>query len=738
MAAGGVSLMQLLRPHWKLLAVAFAAMVVQSAADLLEPWPLKVIFDYVLGSKPMPGWLAEQMPADGDALAVLRIAAIAVIVIAVVGAISSFTEKYLATTVAKRVGYELRHMLYHHVQRLSLSFYEQRQTGDMVVRLTSDIDATEDLISSAALGIVLNIMTLAGMMGVMFYLDWRFSLIGLSVAPFLFVVVYRFTRRIKKAARAVKQKESELASVVQESISSVRVVKAFAREDFEENRLDRHSQESVALGLRARSIKARLPPLVDVIVAIGTCLVLWFGVRLVLDGRLTSGALLVFILYLGKMYKPMKDLSKMADTLSKAAVGFERIAEILNIERQVRDRPGARPAPPFKGRIEFAHVRFGYAPEQTVLNDVSLLVEPGQRAALVGLTGSGKSTLIGLIPRLYDTLDGQISIDGQDVRSYTLASLRRQVSFVLQEAVLFHATVAQNIAYGKPGATREEIVRAATLANADEFIARLPQGYDTLIGERGDTLSGGQRQRIAIARAIIRDAPILLLDEPSAALDPQSEELVFQGLSRLLEGKTSITIAHRLATVRCADVIFVLNDGVISERGTHEQLLALNGLYARLYRMQFRTKDAVEPVASVGDLAHGRCFLCDRAQRASTTGASHRCPCCGLTSRRGPAQSCPCRIGVLEFPRPHGRVEPARLRRHARRDARGVPEDAQCARTLYSVAGSEANRATLSGTPHTARPESPCDICERSRSDGENLPHRMAGDLRDTVKPAGL
>jgi ATP-binding cassette subfamily B protein len=299
----------------------------------------------------------------------------------------------------------------------------------------------------------------------------------------------------------------------------------------------------------------------------------------------------------------MKDLSKMADTLSKAAVGFERIAEILNIERQVCDRPGALPAPPFKGRIEFANVRFGYAPEQTVLNDVSLLVEPGQRAALVGLTGSGKSTLIGLIPRLYDTLGGQILIDGQDVRSYTLASLRQQVSFVLQEAVLFHATVAQNIAYGKPGATREEIVRAATLANADEFISRLPQGYDTLIGERGDTLSGGQRQRIAIARAIIRDAPILLLDEPSAALDPQSEELVFQGLARLLEGKTSITIAHRLATVRRADVIFVLNDGVISERGTHEQLLALNGLYARLYRMQFRTKDAVEPVAHEEDLA---------------------------------------------------------------------------------------------------------------------------------------
>ncbi|MDT7542059.1 MAG: ATP-binding cassette, subfamily bacterial [Acidobacteriota bacterium] len=596
-----VRIRHLLHPHRAALSVAFVAVVFEGLTDLLDPWPLKVVLDYVLGPKHAPAWLARLAVATfGEGKqSLLTLAAASVILIALVSAVSTYAEKYLTTSIGQRIMHELRNILYHHIHRLSLAYHDRQETGDLIVRVTSDIDAIQDFISSALLGIIVNILTLVGMLCVMFYLDWSFTLISLAVTPLLFVVVYTSTRRIKTAARAVKRKESRIASVVQESLSSIRIVKAFAREDYEERRLERESLESVELALRARSAKAKLTPAVELIVAVGTCFVLWYGAHQVLAGRITAGAMMVFILYLGKLYKPMRDLSKMTDTLSKSAIGFERVREILGTESRVRDLRGARRAPAFKGLIEFEHVDFGYTQDRLVLSDLNLRIEPGQSVALVGPTGAGKTTVVSLISRLYDPLKGSVKIDGEDVRRYTLKSLRSQISFVLQESCLFRAPVWENIAYGKLGASREEIMRAARLANAHEFIEQLPEGYNTVVGERGETLSGGQRQRIAIARAIIGGAPILLLDEPSSGLDAESERIVFEALARLMEGKTSVVIAHRLSTIRRADVIFVVRDGTVVEHGKHEELLARGGLYAQLYETQFKTQEEGEAAVPV-------------------------------------------------------------------------------------------------------------------------------------------
>jgi subfamily B ATP-binding cassette protein MsbA len=587
-----IRITDLLFPHWPSLTLAFVAVIGESATDLLEPWPLKVVFDYVFGSKHMPDWLASIVQFIGtDKLSILNFAAIAVILIALFGAISSYGEKYLTTSVGQWVMHDLRSVLYSHIQKLSLAYHDQKRTGDLISRVTSDIDAVQNLISNVLLGMLVNVLTLIGMLGVMFYLNWQFTLIAMVVAPGLFWVVYHYTRRIKEASRDVRRKEGEVVSVLEEVLSSIRVVKAFAREDYEQERFEQRSLESVQRSLAARSLKAKLSPLVEVIVACGTCLVLWWGSRLVVSGALTSGELLVFLLYLGKMYKPMRELSKMTDTISKADVGWERIREVLENEDRVRNLPGARKASKFRGNIEYEHVAFSYSSEQPLLKDLSMNIKAGQLAALVGPTGAGKTTIVSLLPRFYDLTGGVIRIDGEDVRKFKIKSLRRQISFVLQESMLFRATIWQNIAYGKPEATREEIIRAAQMANAEEFILRMPEGYDTMVGERGVTLSGGQRQRITIARAIIRNAPILVMDEPSSGLDAESEELVFDALSKLMADRTSIVIAHRLATVSRADVIFVIDGGRVAEQGTHQELLARGGLYSRLYELQFRREE---------------------------------------------------------------------------------------------------------------------------------------------------
>jgi ATP-binding cassette subfamily B protein len=584
-------ILDVIRPHWKQLTLALVAVLGQTVTDVAEPWPIKVIVDNVLQAKAVPGLLGRMIVRifGHNPHAVLNFAVASVAGIALIGAVSGYYEKYLTTSVSQLVGHDLRRTLYHHLQRLGLAEHDSVRTGDMISRVTSDIEAIQDFIDSALLGMLVSVLTLVGMVGVMWYLNWRFTLIALAVMPVLFVIVYRYTRRIKKASRAVRKQEGELLSVAQEALTSIRVVKAFAREDYEQERFDSESLANVEAGLQARSVKAKLAPVVQIIVAAGTCLVLGYGARLVLARKLTVGQLIMFLMYLGNMYKPMRDLSKMSDTVSKAIVGYERVYEVLEIESRVRDAPGARPAPTFSGQIEFNRVSFSYFADEAdkqVLKDVSFKVDAGQVAAIVGPSGTGKTTIVSLIPRFYDPTSGQVVIQGADIRRYRLKSLRDQMSFVLQETLLFRATIAENIAYGRPGASFREIKRVAELANASEFIDAMPNGYHTMVGERGVTLSGGQRQRIAIARAVIRNTPILILDEPTTGLDAVSEQAVMEALDRLMKGRTCVVIAHHLATIRKADVIFVLKDCELVEHGAHDALLARNGVYADLYRVQ--------------------------------------------------------------------------------------------------------------------------------------------------------
>ena len=558
-----------------------------AATDLLEPWPVKIVVDFAIQSKKMPGWMIALVSRIGeDKLAILTFAVAAVALVAVMGALFSYLQNYLTTSVGQRIMHDLRRTVYHHIQRLSLAEHDEKQTGDLISRVTTDIDSIQDFVTTALLGIVTNVLTLLGIVSIMLFASWRFTLVSLAVAPVLFGIVYFFTRRIKTAAREVRKKESALISTVQEVFSSIRVVKAFAREDYEEQRFARQSLDNVEAALEARGMKMMLSPVVDVVVASGTCLMLAYGARMVMANELTVGDLMVFLAYLRMMYKPMRELSKMTDTASKAGIGFERVREILETESAVRDTPRARAARDFKGKIEFDQVSFGYTPHQVVLKDLTFQIEPGQVAAFVGKTGGGKTTIINLIARFYDPISGTVRIDGADIRTFTLKSLRDQISFVLQDTLLFHAPVWQNIAYGRPQASRADIVSAAELARADEFITKMPDGYDTMVGERGVTLSGGQRQRIAIARAVIRNAPILILDEPTIGLDAESEGAVMEALQGLMKGRTSIIIAHHLGTILKADTIFVMKNHALVEQGTHDELLAGGGVYADLYQIQ--------------------------------------------------------------------------------------------------------------------------------------------------------
>ncbi|HSF59907.1 MAG TPA: ABC transporter ATP-binding protein [Candidatus Binatia bacterium] len=587
-AAGKTRLVrELLVPYRGWLLIILLAMLVETAMSLAAPWPLKVILDNVIGTHKAPAWLSGFGSLLGEnKMALAAVAGIATVLIAALGAVASYIDNYYTESVGQRVAHDLRMRVYDHLQHLSLGYYDSHQTGALLSTITDDIKTIQGFASSATLGILIDLLTIVGMLGVMLWLEFDFALIAVGATPFLVLFVVRLNRAVKRATHEVRHHQSDIVAVVQQGLESIRVVNAFGRQQLEESRLYDVSQATMDAALKARRVKSLISPGVDIAVALCTGFVLWRGTALLLADVMTVGALTVFLAYLAKFFKPVQDLAKMSNTLAQTAVALERVQAILNTQAFVPERPDARQPEPLRGAVVFDHVAFAYDPAAPVLRDISFAIAPGQLVGIVGATGGGKSTVVELIPRFYDPVAGSVRIDGVDVRDYKLDGLRSQIGFVLQDTVLFRGTVRDNIAYGRPDASEDEIIAAAKLANAHEFIDRMPKGYDTLVGERGLTLSGGQRQRIGIARAIIRNAPILILDEPTAALDTESEKLVIDALERLMQGRTVITIAHRLSTIRDAHKIIVLKDGVVAEEGTHEDLVARGGFYAELYRVQ--------------------------------------------------------------------------------------------------------------------------------------------------------
>lgn len=582
--------LEMLRPYRGWLIIVFLAMLVEIAMSLAAPWPLKLVLDDALGSHHLPAWLdwAHDYGIGRHTLGVALFAGIATLVIAVIGAIATYIDNYYSTSVGQWVANDLRIRIYAHLHRLSLRYYDKAKTGALMSTITTDVTTLQNFASSSTLDILLDLITIVFMIGLMFWLDWDFTLIALGITPFLIVFVFHFKRAVKDVTRTVRQRQSEIVAVVQQGLGQVRAVTAFGRQDLELARLEAASHATVEAAMKARQVKSLLSPVVSIVVAFCTAIVLWKGTSLIVAGTMTAGALTVYLAYLAQFFKPVKDLASMTSAIAQTTVALERIQNILAADDVIVEKPGAVDPGRAKGAITFENVAFAYSEEASVLRDVSLHIEPGKIVGVVGPTGSGKSTVLSLIPRFYDATSGRVLIDGVDVTDYKLSALRAQVGFVLQETVLFRGTIRENIAYGRPGATDEEIVAAAKIANADEFITRMPHGYDSMVGERGDTLSGGQRQRIGIARAVVRNSPIMILDEPTAALDPESEALVIEALRRLMQGRTVIMIAHRLSTIRDADKIIVLKEGVVAEQGSNDELIAQGGIYAELVKIQQR------------------------------------------------------------------------------------------------------------------------------------------------------
>ena len=563
-----------IKPYLHILSIALLCTMLAAAGNLYLPWIFRDMIDKVLNAKDYY---------------MLNVISASIVVIFLLRGIFLYGQNYLMSYVGQHVIIDIRSEVFRKLQRLSMSFYDKNKTGTIMSYVTNDVNALQGAMVDNTIELVTESIILIGSVCAMVYLDWKLTLFTILTFPVVLYFMNYFGKKIRRSGGQIQEATADITSVLQESVSSARVVKSFVREQYEIERFERENEANLKANLKNAKYMATLTPTIEFVAALGVTLILWYGGNNVIAGETTAGSLVAFLAYAVNISNPIKRITRVSGNIQRALAAAQRVFDVLDLREEVQDLPDAKALPAVTGNVSFEHVTFSYNAGDEILHDLSFTAKPGQAIGLVGPSGAGKSTVASLLPRFYDCDAGTIRIDGKDIRHVTLDSLRNQVGIVPQETILFNGSVYDNILYGRLDATKEEIEEAAKAANAHDFIMELPDGYNTMLGDRGVNISGGQRQRIAIARAILKDPRILVLDEATSALDTESERVVQEALNRLMVGRTSIIIAHRLSTIKNADRILVLDKGKLAEDGTHEELMAKNGLYAHLYQIQYRT-----------------------------------------------------------------------------------------------------------------------------------------------------